>query len=449
MKRCAAILVATTALVLAGRAERGNPEIAWGGRTVDAMVAEFMREHDVPGLAVAIVQAPYVSRVGGYGVGDVGRRTLVASNTLFDIAQMRDGFTAVAIMQLVEGGKLDLDAALEGGGTVRALLRQPTAYGRLEALVERASGGSYEDFVIRGQFERLGLRQTFFGRDLAKAPREALGPDGRHAAFLRDATLINPTEPATGYRGKEEVAPAERGIYASALDISLWDVGLAGDVLIRDPALRKLLYRPEKGGTTTGPWIFPGREGLMVATGSGDGFSSLLSRFTKADELVCVTLLANKEGLDLTQLARRIAGAYDARLGPPVTAKSMRIQQSPYSVSQTIDRLERVLRDRGVGVVARVDHRKAAQSANLELRPTEELIFGNPAQGTLLMQANPAVAVDLPLRAAAWEENGEVWLAATDPVELAERHGLTAQMELALKMRAAVDAALFAAVSPE
>src|SRR5213083_1292993 len=64
-------------------------------------------------------------------------------------------------------------------------------------------------------------------------------------------------------------------------------------------------------------YITPGRPGLMYIVGHANGQSAFLSRFTAASELVCVTLLANKEGLDLTQLARRIAGAYDNRLGPP------------------------------------------------------------------------------------------------------------------------------------
>jgi uncharacterized protein (DUF302 family) len=125
----------------------------------------------------------------------------------------------------------------------------------------------------------------------------------------------------------------------------------------------------------------------------------------------------------------------------------MLIQQSPYSVKETIDRLEQTLRERGVGIVARVDHRKAAQSAGLALRPTEALIFGNPANGTLLMQVNPAAAVDLPLRAAAWEENGQVWLAAVDPAELATRleiEGFDAEVQ---RMRSGLDAALLKAVS--
>lgn len=447
-------IAATAGVVVLGplQADRGDAEIAFGGRTVDAMIAEFMRENNVPGLAVAIVQAPYITRVEGFGVADAARRTLVATNTAFDVGPMRNAFTAVAIMQLVEAGKLALDGGLEGGASVRSMLRDPAAYPQLETLVATASGQSYEDFVRAGQIERLGLRHTFFAGEAGNVAREDFPAGGRHGRFLHEAGLINPTEPATGYRadaGKlTVVASPPRALFSTAHDVSVWDVGLAGDILIKDAALRRVLYHPEKGAATTGPWVFPGHEGLMVSAGTRDGFSALLSRFTRADELVCVTLLANREGLDLSQLARRIAGAYNAKLGPPPGTETMRVQQSPHSVKETIDRLDAALRARGVGIIARVDHARAAESAKLTLRPTEELIFGNPAMGTQLMQANPAITVDLPLRAAAWEENGEVWVAATDPVELAERHGLTDLAELAQKMRAGVDAVLAEAVAP-
>ena len=437
---------------------RGNPDTRFAGESIDAMVAAFMKEHGVDGMSLAIVQAPYVTRSTGFGVSDRERRTLVSSNTVFNVAQMRHAFTAVAVMQLVEGGALGLDDPVSRhlpdvatGATVRQSLRTPSDYAALERLVARASGRSYQEFVRTRQFEPLGLGHTFFAGGL-DAPREDLRPGDQHRRFLREPRLIDPTEPATGYRGTGTVAPDDTAIYSSAADISVWDIGLAGDILVKDPALRRILYTPatlESGARvpTSGPWFFPGHEGFMIATGSGEGFSSLLSRFTRADELVCVTLLANKEGLDLTQLARKIAGAHNPRLGPPPSTVSMRVQQSPYPVGETMTRFERILRAAGVGIIARVDHSKAAATANLQLPATEELLFGDPANGTRLMLANRAVVVDLPLRASAWEADGAVWLAATDPVEIAHRAGITGRDELALAMRHALDAALLRAVS--
>lgn len=332
MRRLWVALSLVFAFAVAGQSSRGTPEMSFEGESVDAMIAAFMKEHAVDGMSVAIVQAPYITRATGYGMGDRERRTLVSHNTIFDIAQMKNAFTAVATLQLVESGELTLDDEL------RAKLADSSRYTELETLIAQTSGGSYEDFVREHQFERLGLKQTFFASAISSR-REELRPGEKHRGFLTKAALIDPTEPATGHRGEDIVAPRPTAIYSSPTDVSIWDIGLAGEILIKSAELRRVLYAPP----ASSPWSFPGHEGLMIVTGSANGFSSLLSRFTKSDELVCVTLLANREGLDLTQLARRIAGAHNTKLGPPARAKGMRVQESPYSVEETKARVARTL----------------------------------------------------------------------------------------------------------
>lgn len=346
---------------------RGNPSIALNGQSIDAMIAAFMQEHEIDGMALAIVQAPYITRSTGFGVADKSSRTLVSVNTMFDIGEMKNAFTAVAIMQLVEEKKLDL-------ASIQPLLDDPAQYAKLEALVTEASGESYEAFVRRRQFDRVALRHTYFGSELSRVRRESLQPGDRHRQFLEQPVLIDPTEPATG---SNATAPSPTAIYSSAHDISIWDIALAGEILIKDPALRRVLYDASSRNT---PWFFPGHPGLMIVTGSNAGFSSLLSRFTHRDELLCVTLLTNRGDVDLTQLARRIAGAYNPKLGPSQRANGMRVQQSPHDVRESLARLEKALQARGTSVEA--------------------------------------------TRAAAWEENGEVWIAAADPNDAKQRRAI-------------------------
>jgi len=96
-----------------------------------------------------------------------------------------------------------------------------------------------------------------------------------------------------------------------------------------------------------------------------------------------------------------------------------------HSVAETADRLESILNDKGMKVVARIDHSAGAASVDLKLRPTELLIFGNPKVGTPLMQCEQTVAIDLPQKMLIWEdESGAVWLAYNDPGYLAERHDI-------------------------
>ena len=99
------------------------------------------------------------------------------------------------------------------------------------------------------------------------------------------------------------------------------------------------------------------------------------------------------------------------------------IMKSAYSVSETIDRLEASLEKKGMTIFKRIDHTDGAKKVDLELRPTELLIFGNPKVGTPLMLCSQTAAIDLPQKALAYEdESGKVWLAYNDPVYIAKRH---------------------------
>lgn len=99
--------------------------------------------------------------------------------------------------------------------------------------------------------------------------------------------------------------------------------------------------------------------------------------------------------------------------------------KSNHSVSDTADRLEAVLQEKGMKIVARVNHAASAAAVDLELRPTELVIFGNPKVGTPLMQCAQTTALDLPQKALIWEdEEGQVWLGYNDPAYLARRHDM-------------------------
>ena len=99
--------------------------------------------------------------------------------------------------------------------------------------------------------------------------------------------------------------------------------------------------------------------------------------------------------------------------------------KSNNSVTATIDKLETVLKDKGMTIFKRVDHAAGAEKAGLRLRPTELLIFGNPKVGTPLMLCSQTAALDLPQKALAYKDkNGQVWLAYNDPAYMAKRHNL-------------------------
>ena len=96
-----------------------------------------------------------------------------------------------------------------------------------------------------------------------------------------------------------------------------------------------------------------------------------------------------------------------------------------YGVSATADRLEALLQERGLLVFARINFSADAARAGLSLRPEELLIFGNPKAGTPLMQSEPLVGLDLPLKALIFEDAaGRTWIAYSDPNYIIRRYAL-------------------------
>ncbi len=99
--------------------------------------------------------------------------------------------------------------------------------------------------------------------------------------------------------------------------------------------------------------------------------------------------------------------------------------RSPYSVPETVKRLESVLQARNLTVFAVVDHSGEAEKVGLMMRPTQLIIFGSPKAGTPLMVASPTLAIDLPLKALVWEDaDGKVWLSYNSPEYFKQRHNV-------------------------
>ena len=102
---------------------------------------------------------------------------------------------------------------------------------------------------------------------------------------------------------------------------------------------------------------------------------------------------------------------------------------SRFSVPDTLGRVESLLQKQGLNVFARVDHSGEAEKAGLKMRPTQLVIFGSPKSGTPLMVASPTLAIDLPLKALAWEDaDGKVWLSYNAPEYLQKRHNIPADL---------------------
>jgi uncharacterized protein (DUF302 family) len=98
---------------------------------------------------------------------------------------------------------------------------------------------------------------------------------------------------------------------------------------------------------------------------------------------------------------------------------------SPYTVTNTLQRLESVVASKGLTIFARIDHSGEAAKVGLKMPPTELLIFGSPKSGTPVMIASPTLALDLPLKALVWQDvDGAAWLSYNGPEYLQQRHNI-------------------------
>jgi CubicO group peptidase (beta-lactamase class C family) len=146
-------------------------------QALDAYLDEARQRHAIPGMAVVIVTTRGPVYVRGFGVDGAGNP--ITPRTPFRIASLSKSFTALAVMQLVEQGRIDLDAPVQtylpdfstanpttaAQITVRHLLNQ----------VSGLSEWGYRDPVDEGD---LATRMA----DLRRA-RPASAPGSRHAYF--------------------------------------------------------------------------------------------------------------------------------------------------------------------------------------------------------------------------------------------------------------------------
>ena len=109
-----------------------------------------------------------------------------------------------------------------------------------------------------------------------------------------------------------------------------------------------------------------------------------------------------------------------------------------YTLAETEARLVAALDAAGLKVAARIDHQANAGSVGLDLAPMVLFIFGNPKAGTGLIEKEPTLGIDLPLKMLVWDDKGKVKIAYNDPAYLARRHGLDASLPVLAQIATAL-----------
>lgn len=71
---------------------------------------------------------------------------------------------------------------------------------------------------------------------------------------------------------------------------------------------------------------------------------------------------------------------------------------SPHTQAQSVKKLQSVIKQKGLTLFETIDHKANATAVKMNLKPETVVVFGNPRMGTILMDCNPSMGLDLPLR---------------------------------------------------
>ena len=81
-------------------------------KAFDELMEKFVSDNKIPGASLAVAKDGRLVYARGFGYSDLKKREPVRPDSLFRIASISKPFTAVAILQLVEQGKLSLDTSV-------------------------------------------------------------------------------------------------------------------------------------------------------------------------------------------------------------------------------------------------------------------------------------------------------------------------------------------------
>ncbi len=115
--------------------------------------------------------------------------------------------------------------------------------------------------------------------------------------------------------------------------------------------------------------------------------------------------------------------------GTPPSVEGIVTRPSPFSVEETLVRLQEGIHNRKLNLFAHIDHSGEARRVGLTMQEAHVLIFGSPKGGTPLMIASPLLALDLPLKVLVWQgEDDQVWVSSTSSDYLRVRYAIPQEL---------------------
>lgn len=124
------------------------------------------------------------------------------------------------------------------------------------------------------------------------------------------------------------------------------------------------------------------------------------------------------------------------------TAQGVVRVQSAYRFDDTVARIKADIAGKGIRFFTEIDQAELAKGAQIDLRPSKLLIFGNPPLGAQFLASNPYAGLDWPVRILVTEDSqGKVWVAYTDFAYIADRYEIRdrqAQIKMASEVAGSI-----------
>ena len=116
--------------------------------------------------------------------------------------------------------------------------------------------------------------------------------------------------------------------------------------------------------------------------------------------------------------------------------------ESQNDLPTAVAKLKKLIEEQGLTYFETIDHRANAKKVNMDLKPESVVVFGNPKMGTILMQCNPSMGLDLPLRMLfTTDYEGKTTITYTNPEYWSLKHNIKDKkcLDIITKAKLALD----------
>jgi CubicO group peptidase (beta-lactamase class C family) len=251
------ILIASLSNALAAATADSEP----GLRRLEENLERLRTRWNVPGMAAGVARSNQIIWTKGFGYADVAAKRPVTPDTVFHLASLTKPFAAVVLLQLVEAGRLDLDAPVadfgidlraDGVVRVRHLLTHTSEgrpgekfrysgnrFARLDKVLEQVTGSSFAQVVGERILDPLGLTNT---SPNPYAPAACVAAHRDPAQFLQRSARGYAFDGQTPVDYPKHFVTAA-GLVSTVGDVLRFSMALDGDRLLR-PATRQMAFTP-------------------------------------------------------------------------------------------------------------------------------------------------------------------------------------------------------------